>query len=598
MSRIQILDENVANRIAAGEVVERPASIVKELVENSLDAGAKRVEVQLAAGGKDLIRVIDDGSGMSAEDLRLAVQRFATSKIQAAEDLDTILTMGFRGEALPSIGAVAQLQITTRQADDAEANSIMLRGGSIIEEGIVAAPGGTSVEVTKLFYNTPARAKFLATTATERGHCIEWTQRLALARPDVAFKVIHDGKVLFSTAGRGELREVIAAIYGSNDARLFLPVEARDGDLVIQGYVSSPRLTRATRRTQLFFVNERFIRSSSLSHAVMAAFGMLLPSGRQPLCVLHILMRPEIVDPNVHPTKIEVRFSSPGQVHMAVQMAIEKALADAGLRSLESSSRMSMQRRDGDFARPRPAAGRWEGPAPDATQKAKRLRVNPFAESVDEHEDGLGVFAGQPGTTSTQPRLDVNAAEDAEALGQLANTYIIAKSGRDLLLVNQHRASERVLLQQLSNNESVITRQLLAVPLNLELTPSEAAAVENDTDELFRLGFEFEKFGPSAYILRSIPTALVGDKYEQAVLEMIRELAEWESAPSRTRARAKLAATIACHAAIKANTPLLAGEMQQLIDDLLATDTPAVCPHGDPIIVSINADWLDRKFGR
>ena len=330
MSTIHILPEDVANRIAAGEVVKRPASIVKELVENAIDAGASRVHVLLQSGGRKLVRVTDDGCGMGPEDLQLAVQRFATSKISAAEDLHSVLTMGFRGEALPSIGAVAQLQITTRTAQAQEASRIVVRGGEPSPTQTVAARGHT-VEVTNLFYNTPAREKFLSQRQRSASHCVEWMQRLALSRPDIAFKVDHDAATLLATPGTGDLLSVIATVYGGNEARLFLPVELQGDGVRVSGFVSSPRLTRATARNQMFFVNRRFVRSSGLSHAVTQAYGMLLPSGRRPLCVLHIDLDADAVDPNVHPTKIEVRFDNSGRMHSLMQRAVERALADAGL---------------------------------------------------------------------------------------------------------------------------------------------------------------------------------------------------------------------------------------------------------------------------
>ena len=598
MGQIRVLSEATANRIAAGEVVERPASILKELVENAIDAGASRIDVQLKSGGKELVRVTDDGSGMSAADLRLAVQRFATSKIASAEDLATVSTMGFRGEALPSIGAVAQLQITTRQPDAAEGHRIVIRGGEVAAEETVAAPVGTDVEVTRLFFNTPARAKFLATTATERGHCVEWAQRLALARPDIAFRVTHDDKPVFTTGGQGDLQAVVAAIHGSTNARLFLPVDFSADDVTIRGFVSSPRLTRGNRRSQLFFVNGRFVRSSRLSHAITAAYGMLLPSGKQPLSVLHIELNPEAVDPNVHPTKIEIRFGNPGRIHNLCQQAVEAGLAEAGLRSL-TGSRAGLTR-TGDDGAMRPAAGRWEGPSPEMRQRASRLRVNPFSESVDVRDDGLEVFGHAPEVdTDTPQEAFADLTETTPAvLGQLAGRYIVAAAAHDLLLIDQHRAAERVLLQKMTQAGAETARQLLAVPLNLELNPAEAAAIEDHLDGLMRLGFEFEKFGPSAYLLRSIPTALVGRDYATVVAEMLEELAQWSSASSLEGAQEKLAATVCCHAAIKAGTHLTHAEMQTLVDELVATEAPAVCPHGDPIVVSFPLARLDAKFKR
>ena len=604
MSTIHILPEDVANRIAAGEVVERPASIVKELVENAIDAGASRVHVLLQSGGRKLVRVTDDGCGMGPEDLQLAVQRFATSKISAAEDLHSVLTMGFRGEALPSIGAVAQLQITTRTAQAQEASRIVVRGGEPSPTQTVAAPVGTTVEVTNLFYNTPAREKFLSTTATERSHCVEWMQRLALSRPDIAFKVDHDAATLLATPGTGDLLSVIATVYGGNEARLFLPVELQGDGVRVSGFVSSPRLTRATARNQMFFVNRRFVRSSGLSHAVTQAYGMLLPSGRRPLCVLHIDLDADAVDPNVHPTKIEVRFDNSGRMHSLMQRAVERALADAGLRSLGTPSEPGLSSREGDGIRHAPAAGRWQGPSFDQTRRAGRLRVNPFADSTDARDDGLDVFsapeAPQPADDGPQQRLPahIQAQEQMTALCQLAGRYIVAQSGADLLLINQHRAAERVLLHQLEQDQEAPARQMLAVPLSIEASPTELAAIEDHHRMLARLGFDFEQFGPGAYLLRSIPASLVGRSYEAEVRELLRELAEWDAPTADDRRRAGLAALVACHSAVKAGQTLTHAEMQRLLDDLLATDAPAVCPHGDPIIMTITPEQLDRRFKR
>ncbi|MCK4324019.1 MAG: DNA mismatch repair endonuclease MutL, partial [Armatimonadetes bacterium] len=368
MTQVRILPENLANRIAAGEVVERPASVVKELLENSIDAGAERIEVILRDGGKKLIEVRDDGAGMSQEDVVLAVQRFATSKIAQDSDLDAIATLGFRGEALPSIGAVCQMKITTRRHDEAEGTALLVEGGEVSDLRAVGCPPGTTVQVANLFYNTPARRKFLATTATERGHCMDWVSRLALAHPEIAFQVTHNDAILLSTPGSGDLESVLAAVYGSNTTRQLVPVNLESDGLHIHGYISTPQVTRATRRHQLFFVNHRFVRSRMLSHALTEAYGMLLPQQKQPVAVIMIEMDPGRVDPNVHPTKIEVRFSNPGEMHNLLQQAVENTLAEAGLRSLPSTN---PQPREG----PGLPAGRLAPADFQQSGRVKRLRV-------------------------------------------------------------------------------------------------------------------------------------------------------------------------------------------------------------------------------
>jgi DNA mismatch repair protein MutL len=600
MPTIHVLPENLANRIAAGEVVERPASVVKELVENAIDAGASRVEIELREGGRKLIKVVDDGCGMTGEDLLMAVQRFATSKIAEADDLERILTMGFRGEALPSIGAVAQLRLTSRPHDAAEGATLTVAGGSVDGPHPAGCPPGTTIEVSNLFYNTPARLKFLATTATERGHCLDWVQHLALARPDIAFKVVHDGQTLFTSAGQGDLRSVLAAIYGSGAAREFLPVEAKSDDVRIRGFISGPKLTRASRTHQFFFVNHRFVRSRQLSHALGEAYGLLLPAGKSPLCAVHLQLPPEEVDPNVHPTKIEIRFRHQARVHQLFGRACAEALATAGFRSFTGN---------GDAVPPpfREGAGGgtpFAGGEGDQRFRAQRLRINPFADAVDARDDGLEVFTPpepeerQPPGTQRRLMDEPPPVLQPEVLGQMDNKYLIARLGRDLLLVDQHRAAERVLLHALEQAEGPVARQLLAVPLTLELSAQETAAVETYAEELLGLGFELEPFGPSAALLRSVPAALSGKPYEVAVRDLIEDLANWQTPASVEKRRQQLLAMVACHTAIKKGTSLSPDEMQGLVRDLLQTNAPAVCPHGDPIIVSMTGEQLDRRFRR
>ncbi len=593
MGSIQILSERMSNRIAAGEVVERPASIVKELVENALDAGATRIEVELEEGGRRLIRVVDDGCGMDAEDAALSVQRFATSKIASPEDLERIATMGFRGEALPSIASVSQMRITTRPHDADEGTMLTIEGGEITDARAIGCPPGTTIEVASLFYNTPARRKFLRTTATERGHCTDWIAWLAMARPDVAIKVTHDGTVLLTSPGRGDLRAVVSEVYGSNVARQMVPVEMDTGAVRITGLVSRPELTRAGRKHQIFIVNRRYVRSMALGHALSEAYGILLPSGKHPLCALHLEVPAELVDPNVHPTKIEVRFRNQAEMHNLLQQAIEEALEREGIRP--SGGRRPII--------PPQQAGRWEGPDVAARLRARRLRVNPFADRVDERDDGLGVHDGEPATAAVfTPREGEEGGELAPEdrlmpLGQVAAAYIACRAGDDLLLVDQHRAAERVIADRISGEEGQVRRQMLVLPLTLELTDAERAAVEEHRAQLNELGFQIEPFGGSDFIVRAVPATLVDTNVEQVLHEIVEELLEWGAA-ERAQGRERLVATVACHAAVKAGQALTDREIADLIRALNASPTPAVCPHGDPIIVSMSREEIDRRFGR
>jgi len=577
-------------------VVERPASVVKELLENSIDAEASRIQTVLADGGKKLIEVRDDGAGMSQEDVVVAVQRFATSKIAQGSDLDAIATLGFRGEALPSIGAVAQMKITTRRHDEAEGTALLMEGGEVSDLRAVGCPPGTTVQVANLFYNTPARRKFLATTATERGHCVDWVSRLALAHPEIAFQVTHNEAVLLSTSGSGDLQSVLAAVYGSNTARQLVPVNLDSDALHIHGYISTPRVTRATRRHQLFFVNHRFVRSRMLSHALTEAYGMLLPQQKQPVAVIMVDMDPGRVDPNVHPTKIEVRFSNPGEMHNLVQQAVENALAEAGLRSLPSTQ-------DQPCEGPGLPAGRFAPADFQQSGRVKRLRVNPFFDQVDEREDGLGVHATPEALAGPAPAKTTAEETDTEerqlsVLGQVSATYLVVQYGDDLLLVDQHRAAERVIYDRLVAQPRRLSRQLLAVPMTLELGPEQVAAAEDHRELLAEMGFEIEPFGGSSYILRSVPVQLTESSPGAVVEAILADLAAWQSSSKMVSLREEMLASISCHAAIKAGQRLSEEEMRKLISDLLASETPAICPHGDPVIVSMPADEINRKFHR
>ncbi len=595
MGRINVLSEQAANRIAAGEVVERPASVVKELVENALDAGADRIEVELEEGGQRLIRVVDNGCGMDAEDAVLSVERFATSKIEDVGDLDRISTMGFRGEALPSIASVSRMRITTRTHDADEGIMLTIEGGELTDARAVGCPPGTTVEVAELFFNTPARRKYLSTTATERGHCTDWIAWLAYSRPDVSIKVSHEGTVLLTCPGRGDLRGTIAEVLGSNAARQMLPVALDTGAIRISGFASRPELTRTTRKHQVFIVNERYVRSMALGHALREAYGILLPGGKHPLCVLHMEMPGEMIDPNVHPTKIEVRFRNRSEAHNLMQQAVEEALEEAGIRP---------ERASGNPPLAADRAGRWKGP--DATQKmrARRLRVNPFSESVDERDDGTGVHEEEP---AVEVAFGSGEAEGDErefgpedrlvALGQVAATYIICSAGDDLLVVDQHRAAERVIADDIAGREGEIARQMLVLPMTLELTDSEQAAVEEHRGDLDELGFQIEPFGGSDYLCRSVPASLEHRNAEEALRGIIEELLQWGSADGPAD-RERLLATVACHAAIKRGTALTDRELHDLIERLNGSPTPAICPHGDPIIVSFESEDLDRRFRR
>ncbi|MGQ9732508.1 MAG: DNA mismatch repair endonuclease MutL [Candidatus Zipacnadales bacterium] len=588
MGNIRILDDGTANRIAAGEVVERPASVVKELVENAIDAGATRITVELGEGGKRLIRVTDDGCGMDADDAVLCLHRFATSKIAVTEDLAEIATLGFRGEALPSIAAVSRLRLTTRQPQAEEGTEVTVHGGVIVDIRAVGCPPGTMVEVRDLFFNTPARLKFLKVTNTERTHCIEWVQRLAMAHPNISFRVIHDGSTSFVSSARGEILSVLTSMYGNASVREFIPVSYDSPDISLRGYISTPRLTRANRTHQHFFVNGRLVRSRMMSHALTTAYGALLPTGRQPICAITIEMLPRLVDPNAHPTKIEVRFSRPWELHHLIEQTVVNALREAKLMGEAQLTDRS--------------AGALTISSADSF---RRLRPNPFADQIDERDEGLDVHGEPLISVHTQVTLPVPAAslyrlEEARILGQLWNTYILAEAPEALLLISQHRASEVMVAARLREQDRRRTgrSQRLVVPLSMELSPRESTTIEVNLELLLRLGYEIEPFGKNSWLIRGIPTFLEGGNYEEVLRGLIEQMAD-EDLPADLDHRFEAAIAVAsCRAAVKAGERLQQQEMEALLRALIEVGSPGFCPHGDPVIIAFPFGELNRRFER
>ena len=623
--RIVLLDESVANKIAAGEVVERPASVVKELVENSLDAGATGIVVEAVEGGQKLIRVADDGCGMCREDAIMALQRHATSKVRSVEDLGAIHTLGFRGEALPSIASVAHLTMTAREHDSPEGVKVVAEGGEITEVSTVGCPPGTSVEAADLFYNTPARRKFLRSSAAERGHIADVVSWAALGHPEVALRLTHNGKIVFSTPAGADLRSVMATLYGKNAVRELIPVELESAGIRIYGFVSTPQLSRVNRAYQSIFVNRRFVRSRTLSHGLNQPFQSLLPSGRFPIAVIHIQIAPQLVDPNVHPTKIEVRFSRDWEVHNLLQQAVEQALSSAAsvralslpatapsVRPGESPSsaqayqqafpaedlRADLQAsRRHEGGRERPWVPRTES---EAAPFADELRQRVSAEEVPQaQQEGIAPRPAEVATGAGEPWGPQTAA-NIRIIGQADNTYILAQAGGSILLIDQHVAAERVIYERLLNaaRAQKSASQGLVVPLTLELSHREAAALDDNLETLQALGFAIEDFGNRSYMVRAIPLMLEGQNYETVLRDLLEELANTKLSQGLEERRKEVVTAVACHSAVKAGEAMSEKEMRALVSDLFKTSSPALCPHGRPIIITLSLSDLAKRFGR
>jgi DNA mismatch repair protein MutL len=555
MSRIRKLPDHLVNKIAAGEVVERPASVVKELVENALDAEARTLTVDLRDGGAALVRVSDDGIGMSAEELLLALERHATSKLVTDEDLDAIATLGFRGEALPALCAVSRFIIVSRARPAPDGLRVTGAGGEITQRLVVPAEPGTTVEVSDLFFNTPARLKFLKTPATELAACLRLLTQLALAHPDVHFRASHGPRTVLQAPPARDLRGRVAALWGWDIAGRLLDVERREQGVTVLGVAAPPDLTRGNRDDVVVVVNGRPVRDPALFQAVIEAYRPLLPRDRFPLAALALTLPLADVDVNVHPTKAWVRFRHPRLVHETVAAAVGEALRQRTVvPAVELTPRPSLA----------PATPEESGEQPPL-----------FAETIQAYPAaGLG-----------------------RVLGQAQDTFIVAVSDTEVFFVDQHAAHERVLFDRLQAEVAAGRRpaQALLFPEPLALPPAALVLLERSRPTLEQLGFAFEGFGADTVLLRAVPGLLAGDEPRRLLEAMVDELAAVKTGePVEDRALA----LVACRAAIKANTPLEREQMDHLLAELVATRTPYFCPHGRPTMSRISLGDIRREVRR
>ncbi len=578
MGKIVLLDENTANKIAAGEVVDRPASVVKELVENSLDAGATRVDVAVAGGGLELIRVVDDGCGLAPEDVPLALQRHATSKIRTAEDISRVLTLGFRGEALPSIAAVSRFRLATRQPSDLAGTLALVEGGRILALEEHGCPAGTEISVKDLFFNTPARLKFIKSEGAETAKITDTVQRLALSRPDISISLTVNGRPLLTTAGNGSLADVCCQVYGRQAVKLFLPVDWQGAKLRLTGYVSHPSLARANRSLQSFFVNKRFVRSPLLSDALQTAYQTLLTRGRFPAAVLFITADTAEVDVNVHPAKREVRFSGERDVYRDVLAGVRQALKNDLL--VHKMTHQSLERS-------LPERAVWP-----ATSQAFSFAAEQAA---------LPYFATADPASATpaaaESRQDEGSFPVLAVLGRAAGGYILAqKDTGDLYIIDQHAAHERVLYELLldeAQSGQLPVQEI--VPLVFQFDPVSAQSLEKSLKILARAGLTFESFGNNSFILRTVPLFYRHCLNQDEIQEMLAATAETGEEPALFEETVKM---MACQAAIKADQVLAREEMSSLLSDLRGAKQPYTCPHGRPTTMLITAPELAKFFRR
>ncbi|HEV7894038.1 MAG TPA: DNA mismatch repair endonuclease MutL [Pyrinomonadaceae bacterium] len=683
MSKIRVLSDHVANQIAAGEVVERPASVAKELVENSIDAGARRVEVDVEAGGRRLLRVSDDGCGMTRDDAVLAFERHATSKITSVEDLERISTLGFRGEALASIASVARVELITQQEGDAEGTRVLIEGGRMRDVAPAARPVGTTISVRELFFNVPARRKFLRSEATESFHLANLVTHYALAHPEISFALTNNGREVLRASAAESLRERAYQIFGAEFLENLLEVEGVPGVAArVRGYISAPRERRTTRDAQYLFVNGRYVRDRLVARALSEGYRSVLPQGAFPAALLFLEVEPEEVDVNVHPAKTEVRFRRTSAVAESVREAVRAALASAGFLRADESAGAPFGAEGFDDAEPGSTDSVDDNAAPpysfantadDAgTQGLKAtlstdlgaraqepsvsgarqetiefgwtpppdespLRRESTSDDARPSAEALGAIArnaslappvraakvdesvasrasvpsSPPAEPAKLPPLDSAAglvreaaadslSQDIRPLGQLEDSFIVATDSEGLLLIDQHAAHERILFdkyRRLEDSRRVESQNLL-VPETFDLTPAQAAAFDEVSEELERLGFSLMRLSGRTVAVRAVPAELPAGEARNLLAEILDAVDTEKRGRANESLRERVAVTLACRAAVKVNTPLTEEKMRWLISRLLQTSSPTTCPHGRPVILRLNTRDIERSFNR
>jgi len=567
--KVHRLPPDLANQIAAGEVVERPASVVKELVENAIDAGARRLSIHTELGGKKQVRVEDDGEGMAPEDARLAIERHATSKIRRADDLVAIRTLGFRGEALPSIASVSHFVLRTRARGHLSATEIRVNGGMVSAAVEVGAPEGTAIEVNDVFYNLPARRKFLKSDAAESAQVSRVVTQLALAHPEVGFTLTSSTRSVLQWAPAASIRDRFFQIYGDRPDLVELAKEA--GGLGVRGFAAALVEQGPTRGPQHVFVNGRIVRDRTIAHAIIDAYSMASIKERSPEVHLFIEMRPDEVDVNVHPTKAEVRFRDQSLVHEVVRRALMEALGQ--------SDAPQLQLRTGSPAAPVPAAATLPDILSGGTYPNRWV---PGAAAV--HTPG-------PSASAITPMIP---------LGQFRDTFIIAVDDDGVAIIDQHVAHERVLFERVMERltSGRLESQRLLVPLVMDLAPSAHQALLGRTAELERLGFEIEPFGAATIRVAAVPALLRSEDSSKALRALADDLEGLDRGAHVRDALQRIAATTACHAAVKANDPLTYDKMMHILDELRATAYSTVCPHGRPVMLRLTRREIERNFER
>ncbi len=600
VGKIRVLPVEVVGRIAAGEVIERPAAVVKELLDNSLDAGSSTITVEVRDGGLGLIRVTDDGEGMSRADAPLAFQRHATSKLRSDQDLWSVRTMGFRGEALPSIAAVSKVRLLTSSRDEPVGTQVSVVGGSVIEIEDAAAARGTRVEVTDLFYNTPARKKFLKSPTTEFAHISQTVQQAGLAWPSVHFRLFHNGREVLNLPAVSSVRDRVLQIYRLPFLDRTVEVSGQWPGLKIGGFAIQPIHARASRTPQDLFVNRRPVRNATVFHAIADGYASFLAKGRYPVFVLFLDVDASQVDVNVHPTKREIRFVDQETVHHAVRQAVREALGATPRFVSVADVRFAGWGRGGSGPRESTAAGSdqsmlrppdvWSGPRSGMAVATPRTAIR----DVSDGETLQTSFVHEPGQPYEAAELEVLP------LGQINRTFLVAQVGSELQVVDQHTAHERVLFERLWRawQSRAVQSQPLLLPEPIDVPPDKAILLERRLDDFERLGLAIEPFGTGTFIVRAVPALLGRLDAASLIQDLIDELTQWESLSSLEAKMRPIIATLACHGAVRAGRVMNLPEVKQLIEDWVTEGLIMTCPHGRRVALRLPAEELAKIFGR
>lgn len=649
MSKIRVLPDSLANKIAAGEVVERPASIVKELIENSIDAGAKSIEVAVESGGRRLIRISDNGEGMSRDDAILAFERHATSKLKTAEDLEAIVTLGFRGEALASIASVAKVRLRTQTASDLVGSEIEISGGRMLNVRDIAFTQGAEFEIRDLFFNVPARRKFLKSEATESFHIANLVTHYALANPRLSFRLTNNSREGIRTTPAADLRERAYQLFGGEFIASLIEVGGEAGEMRVRGFVSSPSATRTTKDSQYFFINGRYVRDKVISRALIEAYRAMIPAGVYPSAMLFVEMPPHEVDVNVHPAKTEVRFVRSTIVHDLIRDAVRSAIGSSKaavtlfakpepapapttaetyrshvfgekppqisreeLReafkiqappSIPQQPKMDLSGSDDQVGAARDKDGFSESAVPENAEPIVEAPTTIEPDPMQLYGHRLGCLGAKASDTNSQLKPAQNLtliADEVNPLGQMHNSFIIATDRTGLLLIDQHVAHERILFEQHWNalRRKKVEIQRLLIPETLDLSPAQAAAFDQLLPELEENGFELGRLSGRTIAIKAIPAMLGAGVARTLLLELLDAIEDNRRGLSLDEIRAEIAASLACRAAIKINMQLAPEKMRWLIDELMKKENPATCPHGRPIILRITAKEIEKGFQR